>query len=842
MATLDPIEVMVDGHPVTALPGTRLLDVLRGLGLRIPTLCHDDRLTPYGGCRLCVVTRRDGRGGLVLACSTPVLPGMVIETHTPEVVEARRQQLQLLLLNHRLECPICDRRGDCRLQELMFEHGVSEQPYPFERPLIPRDESSPVITRDPEKCILCGKCVRLCDEVQGVAAIGIVHRGLQARVTTLLDRPLDCEFCGQCVNNCPVSALVARPYLDDTPAWLREPATTTCAFCSCGCQVTGETWNGALVRVTGAGVDEPNRGKLCAKGWLGWDVHHAPDRLTHPLVRRDGRLMDATWAEALDAVVGALRRARDAGHRIVGLGGSRLSCEDAYAMQRLMRTAAATPHIGLGPAGGARALVEGMGALTGAPRSTATFDDVRSADVVLVLRGDPARTHPLLKTELVQGVTQRGQTLVLAHALSGPLDRHATVRLPVHPASEAALLHGVAARLLALDPGLASRVHGIPGAGEWLASLAAYDAETVVRQTGLDLTALDALASVLGHARTLATAVITGLGIPGDEAAVTRAAVALDALVGGRGVMVLGEKANLQGVIDAGLHGEWLPGGRPTASADARAEVGVAWGQPVPPPAPVPLLTAIQADGGDPVGVLYVAGQDPAGAWPGGLRGTEAVAAAAFVVVHDAFMSDTAQQADVVLPVAILGERAGSLVAADGVRRPLVRLEPPPRAVPQDRDIFREVSARLGIAMPEEAALVAEMEALCGWPRPRASVQCLVPAEPPAAAAPIDGLLLDGSPQVFRSGSITDHSARLQELSPSVAVKLSRREAAELNIGDGDTVLVSVGDRAALLRARVDPEVRPGMLVAPWRARWGTAASRMIPGDEPAHAHIRRSS
>ncbi len=215
------IVITVNGQPVEVPGGLTLLEALRRHGIELPTLCHDQRLTPYGGCRLCVVARRDGRPGLVPACSTPALAGMKIDTEAPEVHEARRRQLQLILLNHRMECPVCDRTGDCRLQDLVFEYGADEGRLPFELVRRKRDESSPLIVRDPEKCILCAKCVRLCDEVQGVAAIGVIGRGLEARVSTWLDGPLDCEFCGQCVDACPVAALTIPAFASELPAWQR---------------------------------------------------------------------------------------------------------------------------------------------------------------------------------------------------------------------------------------------------------------------------------------------------------------------------------------------------------------------------------------------------------------------------------------------------------------------------------------------------------------------------------------------------------------------------------------------------------------------------------------------
>jgi predicted molibdopterin-dependent oxidoreductase YjgC len=842
----DLVTITVNGEETEAPSGEILLHTLRREGITVPTLCHDERLTPYGGCRLCVVARRDGRGGLVASCSTPVQRGMVIETDPPEVIESRRKQLQLLVMNHRMECPVCERRGDCRLQDLVFEYGCVEEELPFERVLAPRDEKSPVIVRDPEKCIICGKCVRICDEVQGVAAIGVVDRGLEARVATLLERPLDCEFCGQCVNACPVGALVARPYVSDIPAWQRQATTTTCSFCSCGCQITAETAEGALQRVTADVAATPNHGKLCVKGWLGWDILDDPDRLETPLVRRDGRLVEASWSEALQAVVEGLSSAREAGRPVAGLGSSRLTCEGAYLMQRLMRSTLGSPHIGAGPVGGIQALVEGIGELTGVPRSSATFDDLAAADVVLVLRGDPARTHPLVKTELVQGSRQRGQRLIVAHSLSGGLERSAEMYLPLAPASETAFLNAVATRVRQRHPELAEHAGRLPGFTEWSASLEAYSPEVAAQLTAIDPGRFEEVAERLVRATSVVAVVVGGMGIPGDEAAVTRAATQLMALLAGSGkpsgVLVLGEKANVQGVLDVGLHPTLLPGHRGADDQAAREAVEKVWGGGPLPGAGWTSREVFSRSARGEIGALYLVGQDPVKAWPQGLCAREAVEGAGFVVVQDAFLTETARLADVVLPVRILAEREGTLVGADGVRRSLQRVETRPNPLPQDAEIFIELARRLGSDLPADEDLEREMTELINWRPQRVPLRHFKPAPRPAERPPWSGILLDASPQLCHSGSVTLRSRQLQQLAPTVAVRLSPADARELDVESGETLRLATDERELLLRARLDRTVRRGTVVVPWHSgRGGSAAALITEIGAPQAVNVRRS-
>ncbi|MCG6964557.1 MAG: molybdopterin-dependent oxidoreductase [Acidobacteria bacterium] len=837
------VPITVNGEQFEASSGTSILELLRGLGIHVPTLCHDDRLTPYGGCRLCLVERRDGRGGLLPACSTPVQRGMVIETDTTEVIEARRRQLQLLVLDHRMECPVCEKNGDCRLQDLVFEYGVSDQVLPFERRRVPLDDRSPVIVRDPEKCILCGLCVRLCDEVQGVAEVGIVNRGLEARVATLLDRPLDCEFCGQCVNSCPVGALSARPYHSEVPAWLRTRATTTCSLCSCGCQVTVETHDGAVQRVTSNIEAAPNYGKLCAKGWLGWDALSSPQRLTVPLVRRDGRLVDATWDEALGEVERAMAEARASGQAVVAVGSSRLACEDAYLLQRLVRAGLASPHVGVGPVGGVEALVEGMGRGLGVARSTATFGDLREADLVLVLRADPTRTHPLVKNELVQGARQRGRDFILVHDLSGGLERHAAMFLSPVVGTEDVVMRAVAAWIAEHS----GRSQGDLAAGlsDWTPSIRAYGLEVASRLTGVAPEQIEALAERLLAAKAPMAVVVTGLGIPGDETQVTRAAIELLSLLGGGNgavpkVMVLGEKANVQGVLNVGLHPDLLPGGRRAGDSQAAAALEATWG-----------VSAAAGPGWSPADVrehtaagetelLYLVGEDPVGSWPRRLGGRAMVRGARFVVVQGGFLTESARMADVVLPVAILGEREGTVVGADGCPRRLTPVLQPPAGLPQDGSIFAELGRRLGVELPSGQRLVDEVGAALADAEGQPAVR-LAAVPPPAGGPPPTGMLLDASPRLFHSGLVTGFSPTLQELAPTVALHLAPSDAEAIGVHNGERVCVRAGGREILLRARLDRRVRPGRPVAQWYGGEDAAARLVESSAEPTVVEIRRS-
>jgi len=834
------VHLVVNDRDIEIAGDGMLLGVLREQGIRLPTLCHDDRLTPYGGCRLCVVERVDGKAGLVTACSTPVEEGMVIRTETPEVVESRRRQLQLMLLDHRLECPVCSRNGDCRLQDLIFEIGVPDDDLPFYREPPPQDDRSPVIVRDPGKCVLCGRCVRLCEEVQGVAAIGFEDRGLGLHVATFSDRELDCEFCGQCVNACPVAALTVRSDEARVPVWIRDSVATTCGFCSCGCELTVESNEGRLQRVTGLSTSLPNRGKLCVKGWLGLDVVRGEDRLTRPMVRHDNRLCEVDWSEALDAAAVGLRQAADRGRAVVGLGGGRLSCEDGYLLQRFVRGVLDSPHVASDSMGGSNALVDGLGPVMTRPRSNGSYQGLADADVVVVLRADPTRTHPLVKTEIVQAIHQRGQRLALVHALSGGLERHAEIHMRVEPGAEADLVCGLSLQLLRARPALENRIRDLPGAQEWIESLESYGADGVCRRTGIDGAVFDRLIQLLLDAKQPQLVVVSGVGVPGDESAVARAAVQMTSLLSGSpGVLVLGEKANVQGLVDVGLHPGLLPGHRPVPDPAMADEVAALTGVRPPTEMGWTARQALSAAARCEVGALLLLGLDPIRSFPRAYESRAALEGAGFIVCFDPFFSDSARCADVVFPTAILAERQGSLVGHDGIRRELRPALPAPGSLPGDGEILNQLALRLGSPLPIGDELEEEMERVIGWPFPSATLRRLLPVDPPAERPRLSGILLDGSPQLFHSGSLTTRSRQLCELSPPVAVRLNPTDALDLDVSGGEVVSVVSSDRELLLRARIDPTVRPSTAVVLWGAGRDGASEMMTEGGDPVTVRLR---
>jgi formate dehydrogenase alpha subunit len=343
------VSITIDGKAVEVPADYTILQAAREAGIRIPTLCHDERLEPFGACRVCVV-KVEGARAFLPACATPVSEGMRIWTDLEEVRRARRTVIELLLSDHPNDCMVCERSGSCELQDLAYEYGVREPRFQGERHTYEVLDDNPLIERDYNKCIVCGRCVRICREVQGVGVYDFVNRGFDAVPGTPYGRALPetpCEFCGQCVSTCPTGALVSIPYKGKGRAWQVTKVRTTCPYCGCGCQVDLHVRDGKVVGASSPVMVGPGQGNLCVKGRYGYEFIHHPDRLTRPMVRKGGELVEVSWDEALDEVAGRLKEIMEENgpDSVAFLCSARCTNEENYLLQKLARAVVGTNNV-----------------------------------------------------------------------------------------------------------------------------------------------------------------------------------------------------------------------------------------------------------------------------------------------------------------------------------------------------------------------------------------------------------------------------------------------------------------------------------------------------------------
>jgi len=348
MATLN---ITIDGRKLTAEEGQTVLQAATAAGIKIPALCNHPALKPIGACRVCLVEVARQRT-LQPACTFPVMDGMEVKTHSPQVDEARRFVLELLLSDHPLDCMTCERTGNCELQDLAYQYGLKESRFPGIQHAYEIDRSNPFYVRDYNKCILCRRCVRACDEINGVEAIGTIQRGFNTKIGTAFDGPMQdspCEFCGMCVEVCPTAALVPVLRAGKGRPWEFDRVATTCTYCGVGCQFYLEVKDGRIVQVASKWDAPANHGWTCVKGRFGWDFVHHPDRLTKPLVRRakGGPLEEVEWDEALDLVATRLKTIKDeSGPAAFGaFTSAKCTNEENYVLQKLTRAVMGTNTI-----------------------------------------------------------------------------------------------------------------------------------------------------------------------------------------------------------------------------------------------------------------------------------------------------------------------------------------------------------------------------------------------------------------------------------------------------------------------------------------------------------------
>lgn len=349
-------KVTIDGKTIEVPAGATVLDAAKMLDIPIPTLCHHPKLTPFGGCRLCIVNIK-GIPRPVTSCTTPVSEGMEVTTSTPQIEDLRKTVLELILSDHPNDCMVCEKAGDCTLQELAYFYGIRENRFAGERRIYTKRDGNPFIERDLEKCILCGRCVKVCDEVQGVGAIDFGYRGFKSKICTPYEKDLDCEFCGQCVAICPTGALTGKLWAFKGRQKDIKEIDTVCPYCGTGCNITLHVRRNEVVRVTSR-EDTWNEGWLCVKGRFGYKFINSPDRLTKPLIRiapKSSKLQtpnselfrEASWEDALNYVADKLKeiKSRHGADAIGGLSSARCTNEENYLFQKLMRAAIGTNNV-----------------------------------------------------------------------------------------------------------------------------------------------------------------------------------------------------------------------------------------------------------------------------------------------------------------------------------------------------------------------------------------------------------------------------------------------------------------------------------------------------------------
>jgi NADH-quinone oxidoreductase subunit G len=391
-----PIALTIDGRAIQAAPGTLVIDAARQNGIEIPAFCYYKGLSLQAACRMCLVEVA-GMPKLMTSCTLVVSEGMVVRTDTPQVAQARKDMLEFLLTNHPLDCPVCDKGGECELQDMVFRYGSGESRFAETKVHTPEKQFSPVVYFDAPRCILCFRCVRVCDEGMGVKALGVINRGVTSEIAPNMGDHLECDECGACIDICPVGALTSGAYRYQTRPWEMTHVGTVCAHCSDGCKTTLGTLNGRIVRGNNRDRSGINGEFLCIKGRYAFDFHDNPERLQSPLARRNGKLDEVSWSEALATVAGKFKATLASGGAFGVVGSNHTTNEEHYYLQKFARQALRTNHIDHHRTGDVVTLLD---ALAGHRGQLATVADLYERKAILIVGADLALEHPLLSFQI----------------------------------------------------------------------------------------------------------------------------------------------------------------------------------------------------------------------------------------------------------------------------------------------------------------------------------------------------------------------------------------------------------------------------------------------------------
>jgi NADH-quinone oxidoreductase subunit G len=615
------VNISVDGKPVSAPAGTLLIEACKTVGIEVPSFCYYPNLSLQGACRMCLV-RVEKMPKLQTACTTGITEGMVVVTDSDEIRQARKSMVEMLLGNHPLDCPVCDAGGECELQDMTFSYGAAESKFIELKQHRDEQQWSPVVYFDRPRCILCYRCVRVCGEGMDVWALGVDNRGAVSTIVPNKQDHLECEECGMCIDICPVGALTSGAYRYKTRPWEMKHVGTTCTHCADGCKTT------LGVRRSDTGMEivrGDNRDKsgingdfLCIKGRYAFDFANNEDRLTHPLVRKHGRLVPATWEEAFEVVGKRFKEIldREGGRAIGVIGSTRTTNEENYLLQKFARVALGTNNIDHHRTADFPAFAA---ALHGKSGATASMQDVYNAPAILLIGNDPTEEHPLLAWQIRNNVRLHNARLYVVNSRPIKLRRQATSFTQV--TSETDFTEFL-------------------GGDDSLASFATREGWNSVR---------DKLRAEQG------LVIIFGSEIVGED---IQTLAKFAASVPGAKLLCLGDYANSRGTADMGLYPDLLPGYFPVSGA---GKFHQEW--KIMPAAPgMNMAQMFDAAKTGQLKALYVIGANPVGRLnvnPSTLKNT-------FVVVQDMFLTETAALADVVLPAANAYEKAGTFTNTCG--------------------------------------------------------------------------------------------------------------------------------------------------------------------------------
>jgi len=827
------VNLKIDGKDVQVEKGATILAAAEKVGIKIPTLCFLKKVSPTGACRVCVVEIK-GVDKLMTACNTRVVDGMDVTTQSDRLQKIRKEIVQLLLVNHPLDCPVCDAAGECDLQNICFDLDVTTQPFTADDVNHEAINGWPLIQQVPNRCVLCEKCVKVCHETIGSGALFVNDKGDR----TFIDKDLDlCEFCGNCVSVCPTGTMISKPFKFKSRPWEMTRKASVCTTCGSHCQVDINVKNGQVYRLTSDDEGTVNNGNLCVGGFFGHAFIHSPQRLERPTLKDGGAAVHVSWDKALGAVADKLQQIRQesGAAAIAGLASGRLSNEENYLFQKFFRVAIGSNNIDSGARFGVLEAYKALRETLGYAGSSNALGKIGASKAVLVFGSDVTAEAPAVDWQIEKACRKNDAPLVLANMRSVKLRRHSNTFLGYRPGSEVALANALA-RLI-LDKGLADEDYlgrFVGNLDDMKRALTAIDLDKAIQETGVSLQLLEEAAEHLGKAKSVS--VIFGRDIlaaanAGDK---TRAIVSLALVCGALhgdigGLFPVHEEGNMQGLLDMGVCPEFLPGFQDYSAA--RGKFDVAWRTALPQEGFNALQMLEQIEKGN-IRALYLAATNPLVSFPESARWRKALEKIDFLIVQDIFDSELTKLAHVVLPGTSFAEKTGSVTALDGRISCLGQAIEPVGEAREDWTILAELYNRVSrrtdkinteVLLREAKELTSLYGDLCfageGLCKPcrklpfapeEKSLQFIAATQGDVE----EGLQLLVGKNLFHFDLLTTHSPANLEIAPEGRVEMNPATAATLQVVDGEKVQVVSQAGSATGKVCLTDKVPQGLLFA----------------------------
>ncbi len=853
------ISITLNGKVEKVEKNLTILTVCKNAGIDIPTFCHDERLEPHSACRICIVEVNGGET-LLPSCSTIVTDGMNIQTHNDKVIDSRRDILELLWANHPNDCLVCEKSGECDLQKYSYEYDIDpESYYSFDTKKSHKiNDSNKFYINDQNKCILCGKCVRVCDELQNVNTIGFMERGHGSYIAYPLDGSYEksqCVSCGNCVSICPVGALMPKT-TNKFRNWDVKKVKTTCSYCGVGCQMDLVINRDKVVRVDPA-VSGPNEGLLCVKGKFAYNFINHKDRLTKPLIKKDGVFQEATWDEVLDTIVNKVIELKSNYSPDVfgGLSSAKCTNEENYLMQKFMRAVIGTNNIDHCARLCHASTVAGLASTLGSGAMTNSISEVKNSDAFFVLGSNTTETHPVIGSMILQA-KRDGARIIVADPREIELAKYADVYLQIEPGSNIALVnamcHVIYNEKLYNEGYIEERTEKFE---EYIEILDGYTPEVVSHICGVKAEDIIKAARIYGSADSAAIYYAMGItqhssGTNNVKSLANLAMMCGNIGIESGGINPLRGQNNVQGACDLGALPNNYPGYQKVFDESVQKKFEKAWGVSLSDKIGLTVTAMLdKAVTGD-IKFLYIVGENPAVSDPNTNHVLKALDSLDFLVVQDIFLSETAHYADIVLPAVSFAEKDGTFTNTE---RKIQRIR---KAIPSigdskaDWEIISDLMNRLGYSadykspsdiMDEIATLTpiygginySRIEEVgISWPCPTTDhkgtkflhkgtftrglglftpTHHFGPMETPDAEYPF--ILTTGrSLYHFHTSTMTKRTEEINEIVGGNYLELSYETAKNLSVKSGDLLRVTSRRGSSEAKAKVTEKIKDGIV------------------------------